>query len=214
MRFASVLFDVDSTLVSIEGVDWLAQLRGPDIAVTIEELTQRAMDGAVPLDSVYEARLDAIKPTRRELVELSHAYCAAVQPGARELCQRLLDDGADVQLISGGLRDALLPLAQLLGLSDAAVHAVRIEFDTSGAYAGVAVQQPLTRQSGKVEVVRALHLQHPVAMVGDGATDAATQSVVDTFIAYTGVVRRDAVVAIAHAEAGSMREVARILYDS
>ena len=53
MRFASVVLDVDSTLCGVEGVDWLAQRRGADVAARTRALTERAMNGEIPLDSVY-----------------------------------------------------------------------------------------------------------------------------------------------------------------
>ena len=43
MRFASVVLDVDSTLCGIEGIDFLAARRGPDVGERIAELTDRAM---------------------------------------------------------------------------------------------------------------------------------------------------------------------------
>lgn len=214
MRFATVIFDVDSTLAALEGVDWLAALRGPDTARTIRELTQHAMDGVVPLDSVYGARLDAIRPTRSEVAQLADAYIGALQPGARDLCTRLKADGVAVHMISGGLRDALLPLARVLGIDAAAAHAVRVEFDNNGKFAGVPAEQLLTQQQGKKALVQALGLARPIAFIGDGATDAEARSVVDYFIAYTGVVRRDSVVAVAHAVAGSMQDIAQLLYGS
>jgi hypothetical protein len=48
-------------------------------------------------------------------------------------------------------------------------------------------------------------------MVGDGSTDAAVRDLVDTFIAYTGVVHRPAVVAVAHEVATSVGALAPLL---
>ena len=39
MRFNSVIFDVDSTLSGIEGIDWLANLRGNEVAEWSATLT-------------------------------------------------------------------------------------------------------------------------------------------------------------------------------
>jgi phosphoserine phosphatase len=64
-RFASVVIDVDSTLSGIEGIDWLAALRGPEMAAKISALTDRAMRGEITLDAVYGERLKMIAPTRR-----------------------------------------------------------------------------------------------------------------------------------------------------
>jgi phosphoserine phosphatase len=40
-----ILFDCDSTLSAIEGVDELARLRGPDCFAEIEAMTYAAMGG-------------------------------------------------------------------------------------------------------------------------------------------------------------------------
>jgi phosphoserine phosphatase len=46
-RFRLVFFDVDSTLVTIEGIDWLA--RGN---ASVAALTEAAMRGEIPLEHV------------------------------------------------------------------------------------------------------------------------------------------------------------------
>ena len=51
--FASVVLDVDSTLCGVEGIDWLAGLRGSDVGAQVTALTDRAMRGRIALDAVY-----------------------------------------------------------------------------------------------------------------------------------------------------------------
>jgi phosphoserine phosphatase len=50
-----------------------------------------------------------------------------------------------------------------------------------------------------------------VLAVGDGATDLAMRPSVDAFAAYTGFVRRDAVVARADVTVTSFRDVAEVV---
>src|SRR5690606_25880766 len=66
VRDKLIFIDCDSTLSSIEGIDELARLRGPEIFEACANMTNRAMDGEIPLDSVYGARLELIQPTRAE----------------------------------------------------------------------------------------------------------------------------------------------------
>lgn len=202
-RYRTVVLDVDSTLSAIEGIDWLATKRDPDVATEIRVMTERAMAGAIPLEAVYANRLDLIRPTRAEIRELSYAYIDAVQPGARDLCEELDRAGCTVLLLSGGIRQAILPLATHLGLQSDAVHAVQISFDLDDVYSGMPVPQPLTTQHGKPAVLHRLlpEIKRPLVMIGDGSTDAATRGVADAFIAFTGITRRANVVAVADAEA-------------
>jgi phosphoglycolate phosphatase-like HAD superfamily hydrolase len=60
-------------------------------------------------------------------------------------------------------------------------------------------------------VVRGLALPRPVIAVGDGATDAALRTVVDTFAAYTGFVHRDAVVRAADRVLNSFDELLEVV---
>jgi phosphoserine phosphatase len=214
-RYGAVVFDVDSTLSGIEGIDWLAERRGEPLATEIRVLTEQAMAGAIPLESVYARRLALIRPSRAELRELGTAYVEAVQPGARALCASLLAAGCDIALLSGGLREAILPLAHHVGIDDEDVHAVDVEFDDEGYVVGLHGSQPLATQQGKPIVLHTLReeLERPIVMIGDGATDAAVRGVTDAFIAFTGVTRRAAVVAVADAEASDFQALRTLLLD-
>ena len=189
-RFAAVVLDVDSTLCGLEGIDWLAQRREPAVAAEIARLTERAMDGAVPLDAVYGERLALVRPSADEVAALGEAYLDALAPGAADAVARLRAAGVRVVLVSGGLREAILPVARRLGLTPLDVHAVGVRFDEGGAFAGHDAASPLTTAEGKRGVVEALALPRPTLAVGDGATDLAMRPAVDAFAAFTGFVRR------------------------
>jgi len=213
-RFRAVCFDVDSTLAALEGVDWLADRRGAEVAAESHALTTQAMDGLLPIEAVYRRRLARIRPTVGEVAQLADAYVAALQPGMDRLLATLLAGGCQVHLVSGGFRQAILPLARRLGVPDARVHAVSLAADPAdGTLSALDGDQPLATQAGKPAVVRALALPAPAAMVGDGSTDAAVRAVVDTFIAYTGVVHRAAVVAAADVVAPSVAALVPLLLE-
>ena len=195
--FASVILDVDSTVCGIEGIDWLAEQRGATVGARVTELTDRAMRGEIPLDSVYGERLALVRPTRDDLAALGAAYVDAVAAGAADAIQRMRRAGTQVALVSGGIREAILPLARAIGIADADVHAVSVRFDAHGAYAGFDTESPLATAGGKATVARALMLPPRVLCVGDGATDLAMRPMVDAFAAFTGFVRRESVVAAA-----------------
>ena len=211
-RFKTVVFDVDSTLAAIEGIDWLATLRDPEIARESEELTAKAMAGEMPIEAVYTRRLARIRPTGAELLMLADAYQHTVEAGARELIAELQAAKVHVHLLSGGLRASIIPLALQLGVPADRVHAVSRARDEDGTFSLLAGEQPLATQQGKPLTVQRLQLRTPVVMVGDGSTDAAVRGVVDSFIAYTGVARREKVVAVADAEAHSFAALRPLLF--
>lgn len=209
--FRSLVLDVDSTVCGIEGIDWLAARRGEAVSRRISDLTQQAMQGGIPLERIYGARLSEIRPRREEVDALSRAYVDAIAPGAIASIARMRRSGVQVVLVSGGLRHALLRLALHLGLGPADVHAVHVRFDELGAYTGYDTSSPLTTANGKRVVVSGLELDGPIIAAGDGATDLAMRDVVDTFVAYTGFVNRANVVERADAVASSFEDLERVV---
>ncbi|MBI3789315.1 MAG: HAD-IB family phosphatase [Gemmatimonadetes bacterium] len=210
-RYRSVVLDADSTLAAIEGIDWLGALRGPEVGAGIAAITRRAMDGEIPLEGAYVERLRLIGPTRAELDALGQAYVDAILPGAAAHVAAWRRVGVRCVIVSGGIRPALLPLADVLGIAHADVHAVEVTFDARGTVSGLAGSQPLATSHGKPQVVAELALARPSLAVGDGMTDARIRPVVDAFVAFTAVERRAAVVAAADHEVTSFDALARLV---
>src|SRR5688572_30898895 len=191
-RYGSVIFDCDSTLSAIEGIDELATGRREEIA----RLTESAMRGEIPLEDVYGRRLDLVRPTRAQVEALGERYVQTLVTDARETVAALLGEGIEVRVMSGGLRQAVLALAIALGLAEQAVAAVDVYFDSNGDYAGFDSRSPLGRSGGKRTVLERWlpELPRPVMLVGDGATDLEARPPADTFVAFAGVVERPAVI--------------------
>lgn len=214
-RFASVVIDVDSTLCGVEGIDFLAARRGPAVTAQIVELTDRAMKGEVHLEEVYGYRLTTICPTRADIAALATEYERTLAPGATDAIAAMRKVGVRLTLVSGGIRQAIAPLARTLGFDDADLHAVSLRFDDAGNYVDFDRSSPLTTQPGKPILVGALieegRLPRPVLAVGDGATDAKLVGVVNTFAAFTGFARRMNVVAVADLEVASFSSLEQIV---
>jgi phosphoserine phosphatase len=191
IHYRTVIFDCDSTLSALEGIEALAT----DHRREVETLTDAAMRGEVPLEDVYGRRLDLIRPTRAAVDGLVELYVQGLVEDAGATVAALRAAGVDVRIVSGGLLPAVLGLARHLELPDSAVSAVGVHFDDAGNYAGFDAAAPAARAGGKADVVRAWKaaepgLAGPVMFVGDGATDLETRPEVDLFVAYAGVVAR------------------------
>lgn len=209
--FRSVILDVDSTLSGIEGIDWLARRRDRSVAEAIEALTARAMDGEIPLEAIYEERLKVIRPTGAEIEALSRAYIEAQAPGAQALLDALREAGIPVAVVSGGIRQAILPFTRSLGLADERVDAVTLRFDEGATCTGIE-PSPMTTDRGKPRSRVVSGLPEPVLAVGDGNTDLVLRDPPRRlFAAYTGFVTRAPVVAGADYVVSSFPELQRIL---
>ena len=209
LGFQRVIFDCDMTLVMVEGIDELARLKGQ--ADYIADLTHQAMNGKIPLEEVYAKRLELLRPTRSELEEVGSIYRRTLTPQTDEVVAALQLAGVEVFIVSGGLKAAVLDLAEMLKVPANNVHAVAVRLDelsgswwdyTRHQYAGnpdetyfAFAPTPLAESSGKSEVVRKLASDGKrTMMVGDGSTDLVTKEVVRLFVGFGGVERRAAVV--------------------
>lgn len=193
-RFGTVVFDCDSTLSAIEGIDELAGTHREAVV----RLTDAAMLGEVSLDEVYGRRLALIRPTRAQLDAIGALYVERLVPDALRVVRALRDAGVRVCVLSGGLLPAVRTLARALGIPATDVEAVDIRFDAADQYAGFDDTSPLARSGGKYEVIMRWRasLPAPIMLVGDGATDLEASPAVDLFVAFAGVADR-AVVTVA-----------------
>lgn len=189
--FASVWFDCDSTLASIEGVDELLQFAAPGLRAEIARLTEQAMNGERPLADVYAQRLAILAPRREQLAAVGELYVQRLVPDAALVVAALRWLGKPVGIVSGGLLVPVLHVATHLGIPRELVHAVPVSFTAAGDYVDFDRTCSLWRNRGKVEIVRSMPAAHrPLAFVGDGVTDLETQGVADRFVGFGGVVAR------------------------
>ena len=188
MSFDVICFDCDSTLSKIEGIDELARRVG--MGEEMSKLTDLAMNGVVPLEAVYERRLSLIRPDQESINWLADLYIAEIVEGVKEVFASLLAQDKTVHIVSGGLRQAILPLAEYLGLPESHVHAVDIYFNEDGSYRNYDLNSPLARTGGKAVVVGTLKGQCSLVMVGDGKTDMEAKEAGAYVLGFGGVADR------------------------
>jgi phosphoserine phosphatase len=189
-----ICFDCDSTLSSIEGIDELARLRGPEALAFVEALTEDAMNGRIPIEDIFARRLDLIRPGAREAAIVGRRYIEAVEPTARGTIATMAAMGWTPVIVSGGFRQTIHPLAEFLGVSR--VEAVDLYFTGDGTYRDYDRSYPSTRTGGKREIIASLRSElrpEKVVMVGDGMSDLETRPSVDLFVGFGGFVTRERV---------------------
>jgi len=180
-----ILFDCDSTLSAIEGIDELARVRGPEVLQQIAHMTNQAMDGKIPVEAVFSRRLELIQPTRQNVEAVGAQYVESVEPTALSTIRELKARGWEPAILSGGFRQAIRPLADYLGVTR--VEAVDLYFRGDGSYRGYDVDYPTTRSGGKPQVIARLRRElepGKIVMVGDGVSDLETMPVVDLFVGF------------------------------
>jgi phosphoserine phosphatase len=196
---ASVIFDFDSTLIRVESLEEILrpQLEShPQRAAEMEEITKRGMEGQIGFRESLELRLKIAQPTRQAVEDFGHRAKDFLTPGLDDVIAMLQERGVEVRIVSGGLRESIVPLAQQLGIAADHVHAVRLKWHDDGAFAGIDPQDPFsdTKRAGFTELRP--ELASPCIIVGDGYTDFVLFEcgLADHFVAFTAHQRREAVV--------------------
>lgn len=180
-----IVFDCDSTLSSIEGIDELARVKGPEIFQEVEALTHAAMNGEVPLDEVFSRRLEIIRPDQSTCDQVAKLYIETVEPTANTTLDILRAKGWTPAILSGGFKRLIAPLAQHLDIQ--IIEAVPLNLDNNGNYVSFDASYPTTYNGGKPEIIRQLKQTYQperIVMVGDGVSDLETKDEVDLFVGF------------------------------
>lgn len=190
-----VCFDVDSTIITEEGIDELAQFCGKGAEVAA--LTKEAMGGSMTFQEALKRRLDIIKPSQRQIREFLKTHPSTVSAGVRELIDQLRQNSAEIYLVSGGFDCLIEPVADALEVPLCNLFANKLYFHFNGSYAGFDTSQVTSKSGGKGEAINIIkdrfNSNKVVAMVGDGMTDLEASPPADFFIGYGGNAVREEV---------------------
>lgn len=194
-RAQIVCFDVDSTIITEEGIDELAQFCGKGAEVAA--LTKEAMGGSMTFQEALKRRLDIIKPSQRQIREFLKTHPSTVSAGVRELIDQLRQNSAEIYLVSGGFDCLIEPVADALEVPLCNLFANKLYFQFNGSYAGFDTSQVTSKSGGKGEAIKIIkgrfNSDKVVAMVGDGMTDLEACPPADLFIGYGGNAVREEV---------------------
>lgn len=189
--FNKVVFDCDSTLTQIEGIDELAGIKGK--YEQVQKLTQQAMGGEVSFEQVFGRRLEMIRPEKQDLLQVGKLYIKHCLPEAKSTITQLQKLQIQVYLVSGGYDAAVQMLAKYLGINSLNVFANHLIFDKQGKYQDFDKTNPLCQDNGKKQVLQLIkQAKDRIMFVGDAMTDFTVNGAVDLFVGFGGVVERPA----------------------
>ncbi len=190
--FSALVFDCDGTLTAIEGIDYLAKLRG--VYHQVANLTQEAMGKTGLTPALYQQRLDLVQPSQADILQLGKAYCEHLMPNTAQVFAVFQALNKPIFIISAGLRFAVNTLAAHLAVPLDHVKAVDIYFDEQGTYRGFDLQSPLIHNQGKSVFVREIQKTYSsILYVGDGLNDLAVKNEVTRFVGFGGAFYREAI---------------------
>jgi D-3-phosphoglycerate dehydrogenase / 2-oxoglutarate reductase len=214
-----LIIDFDSTLVSVEGLEVLAELclegrtHAAEVLAEITDICNQGMAGKISFEESLQRRLNLFAPDQYNLSALTDVLRARITPSVWEARHWLRDHTEQVYVISGGFTEWIVPVAQDLGLADDHVIANRFVWDNHGDYVGIDETLPAAHSGGKSRALAELNLSGRVVVIGDGYTDYEVRRSghADTFYLFTENVTRPELVSLADAVAPDFATVTKLL---
>jgi phosphoserine phosphatase len=162
--------DMDSTMITVECIDELADYAG--IKLQIAAITERAMAGELDFAEALKARVALLAGLDERVILQCLEERVRPMPGAETLVRTMAGWGAHTVLVSGGFTSFTGPVAGIIGLAE--VHANVLEIidgKLTGALTGAIVDAATKRAVFEAAIVAQRILPEQALAVGDGAND-------------------------------------------
>ncbi len=170
-RFARklVVMDVDSTLISQEVIDLLAEASG--VGQEVRAITESAMRGELDFETSLRKRVALLKGQSESIIA-DVAKAVTLTPGARTLIRTLKKLGHGVGLVSGGFSQVVDPIAKQLGIEHVRSNTLEI---VDGVITGNLLGAIIDRAGKAIALKEFASLENVspgnTIAIGDGAND-------------------------------------------
>lgn len=178
-----LISDMDSTMITVECIDELADYAG--IKDQIAEITERAMQGELDFEEALKGRIALLKGLDKSAIKQCLDERVQIMPGAQTLVKTMRHLGSETILVSGGFTSFAEPVAKNIGFERSEANILGIE----GNYLTGLLDGPIVDSKRKAEL-----LQHSVdyagltaedcLAVGDGANDIPMIDLAGLGVAY------------------------------
>ena len=181
--FRLLVMDMDSTLITIETIDELADMAGlkPQVAA----ITEQAMRGEIEYNESLQRRVGLLKGVDEGALKRVYDERLKLSPGAKVLLAAAKNLGIKTLLVSGGFTHVTRLLQPRLGLDY--THANTLEA-VDGKLTGVIIGRIVNADAKRDELLRVqalltIHKHHIIGM-GDGANDLKFMAECGVSVAY------------------------------
>jgi phosphoserine phosphatase len=196
--FRVIAFDMDSTLISIECIDEIADAAGKKAEVAA--ITEAAMRGEITdFKDSLRRRVALLKGVPAEALQQVHDQRLKLNPGAPELINAAKAAGLQTLLVSGGFTFFADRVRERLGMHEAHSNVLEVQGGLlTGQVLGDIVDGEAKRQHLLDLCARIGCAPSQAIAVGDGANDLPMMGAAGLSVAYHAKpkVREQAMVAI------------------
>jgi phosphoserine phosphatase len=169
-RKALLVSDMDSTMITVECIDELADYLG--VKPEVSAITRRAMDGELDFVAALRARVALLEGLPVRVFDEVFRERVRLMPGARTLVRTMRSWGARAALVSGGFVPFVERVRHAIGFDLAQANRLEsLNGHLTGHLLGP-IRGPHSKLALLRQLTRVLRLQPTATLaVGDGAND-------------------------------------------
>jgi phosphoserine phosphatase len=178
-RKALLIADMDSTMITCECIDELADYAG--VKAQVAAVTEAAMRGDLDFEAALDARVALLAGMDAAVLDQCRRERVRLMPGAQTLVRTMAAKGAHTLLVSGGFTAFTAPVAAEIGFAAQVANTLVIE---NGRLTGK-VARPIVDAATKRAQLLGAGVPLPATLaVGDGANDIPMLETAGFGIAY------------------------------
>lgn len=194
-----IIIDFDSTFTQVEALDILGEIslathEEKEVRLQkLSDLTNSGMAGDLSFRESLEQRLALLNAEEKHLPHLVDRLRSKVSTSFVRNREFFAENKENIYIISNGFKEFIVPIVEEFGIKEENVFANSFKFDDSGKVVGFDMENVLSSNNGKVEMLKRLDLQGDVYVIGDGYTDYEIKAagLANKFYAFTENVERD-----------------------
>lgn len=195
------IIDFDSTFIQTEGMEELAAVAlenhptKSEIVKKIAHLSSSGMEGKLTLTETLASRIKLFEADKTHIEKTSKILTKKVSKSVLKNKSFFKKYASQIYIISGGFKELVWPVVESFGILKDHVLTNSFLFDDKGKITGFDRENPLSKDGGKAEAVRALNLKGEILVLGDGITDYQIKELgaAHKFVAFTENIEREIV---------------------
>jgi D-3-phosphoglycerate dehydrogenase len=197
------IIDFDSTFTQVEALDELARISlekyadKEEIYKKIEDYTNLAMEGKLSFSESLTKRVQLLEATDEHLKQLIKRLKKKVSSSFSRNAAFFKKHADEVLIVSGGFKEFITPVVSQFHIKKENIYANTFVTDENGKIIDYDHNNPLSKEGGKVILMKEMNLKGNLYGIGDGYSDFQLREsgLIKKFFAFTENIARDSIVA-------------------
>ena len=172
----SIIIDFDSTIITKESIDYLSEIvlksrnDKDQILKKISHITNQGMNGVISFEQSLNERLSLLSINKKHIKNLSIEVSKNFDDTFVENLNYLESIIENIFIVSGGFKEVIESAFKSISNKTWNIFANDLEYKNNNVI-GINKSNPLSKDYGKVELIKSMNLSENVIVVGDGYTD-------------------------------------------